>query len=405
MDGAAPYLPEEVIANILKRLPMKSIIRFQCVCKYWRDLIKTPSFIQDHFRHSSLQNPSLFIGQSNGDDPFRLYLLNCKMQLREFDKAPFVGPLVGVCLVGSCNGLLCLADYNIRPPAPLLWNPATRETRQIPITFNDSRICWEFGFGFSPIINDYKIVRISLNPCVCDVEVYSLSKGSWRNIPFDDLKDICINNHGVNVNGVLFWDGIELYEGVMDDDTDDTDVDTIVIVSFDIASEVFTAKLSPTSRCKLAVNDDKLAIISPNWITDSPDSSIYFGELEEVIGLSEDIWSSRDYILSYAFNLHELYVGSVWRNQIVCIDFGMHRSDKLRMENAEHLYLIHLTTNERKMLTLPTLKSGHDVSDFKFMERPVTIANFQIARPGFGFSVFNYVGSLMPIDNIQIEEP
>ena len=60
-----PFLPGDVIVNILKRLPAKSLIRFQCVCKDWKNLIKTSSFIQDHLHHSSHQNPSLFLRWHN----------------------------------------------------------------------------------------------------------------------------------------------------------------------------------------------------------------------------------------------------------------------------------------------------------------------------------------------------
>ncbi|XP_028755804.1 F-box/kelch-repeat protein At3g23880-like [Neltuma alba] len=371
-------------------------MRFQCVCKHWKNLINDPSFIQDHLRHSSHQNPSIFIGESGGDDPFRLYLLNCKMQFREFDKAPFVGPLVGVCLVGSCNGLLCLADYNIRPPAPLLWNPATRDIRQIPITFNDSRMVWNFGFGFSPVINDYKIVRFSshrLDFVVCEVEVYSLSTGAWKSIQFDNIKDVCLLGHGVNVNGVMFWEGRKHVEEMDSDEAESEDIeDPYVIVSFDMVSETFTVVPSPTSCYKLAVTEDKLAIISPSEIKDSQDSCIYFRVLGEgAIGSSGEKWSSREYILNYPFKLHDLRAGAILRDQIVWIDFALPRSKKLRMEDAEHLYLINLTTDERKLLSFPRLEPGYGVSDFRYVKRP-------------GFGIFNYVESLVPVDNIQIEE-
>ncbi|KAI9127419.1 hypothetical protein K1719_001978 [Acacia pycnantha] len=45
INGAATYLPEEIITNIFMRLPVKSVMRFRCVCKYWENLFKTPFFI------------------------------------------------------------------------------------------------------------------------------------------------------------------------------------------------------------------------------------------------------------------------------------------------------------------------------------------------------------------------
>ena len=42
------YLPNEVIIDILKRLPADSLIRCRCVCKSWYSLISIPHFITTH---------------------------------------------------------------------------------------------------------------------------------------------------------------------------------------------------------------------------------------------------------------------------------------------------------------------------------------------------------------------
>ncbi|PIA64877.1 hypothetical protein AQUCO_00100388v1 [Aquilegia coerulea] len=42
-------LPEEIIANILSRVPTKSVMRFRCVCKPWCKLTSESTFIQMHF--------------------------------------------------------------------------------------------------------------------------------------------------------------------------------------------------------------------------------------------------------------------------------------------------------------------------------------------------------------------
>ena len=39
------FLPPEILPNILLRLPTKSIVKFTCVCKTWRSLIRNPDFI------------------------------------------------------------------------------------------------------------------------------------------------------------------------------------------------------------------------------------------------------------------------------------------------------------------------------------------------------------------------
>ena len=46
-------LPEEVMLEILLRLPVKSLLRFKSVCKHWLSLISDPNFAKLHFERSS----------------------------------------------------------------------------------------------------------------------------------------------------------------------------------------------------------------------------------------------------------------------------------------------------------------------------------------------------------------
>lgn len=56
----------------------------------------------------------------------------------------------------------------------------------MPRTRNVDACNWNYrlGFGFSPIINDYKIVRACAKSGnhISRIEVYSLSTGSWKEI-------------------------------------------------------------------------------------------------------------------------------------------------------------------------------------------------------------------------------
>ena len=40
--GAVPVLPDDPLVEILSRVPAKSVCRFKCVSKAWRDLIADP---------------------------------------------------------------------------------------------------------------------------------------------------------------------------------------------------------------------------------------------------------------------------------------------------------------------------------------------------------------------------
>uniref|UniRef100_A0A6V7QW55 F-box domain-containing protein n=1 Tax=Ananas comosus var. bracteatus TaxID=296719 RepID=A0A6V7QW55_ANACO len=50
--------PDELISEVLVRLPVKSLLRFRCVSRTWRSLISDPHLIESHRRRSQ-QHPSL----------------------------------------------------------------------------------------------------------------------------------------------------------------------------------------------------------------------------------------------------------------------------------------------------------------------------------------------------------
>ncbi|XP_054779215.1 putative F-box protein At1g46840 [Prosopis cineraria] len=295
-DGETLYLPEEIITNILKRLPMR-VLQFQNV-------------------------------------PW---------------KAEFR-------VVGSCNGLLCIRLFDL---SCLLWNPATREVISIPKPLNFfgrvDLIC--DGFGFHPIVNDYRIVR--LHACQFDgvygVQVFSVSTGSWKEVKSGNLKGVRIcTSDGFRFNGAIFWLG--------------TKNDCRLIVSFDIVMEVFTLIPMPTPNSKYGtsfiVYENKLAILYPP-LTGPPLIELWV--MEESTGSS---WTKR-YTYCSPYSSCLLIPMAFWRNGIVCY------IGKVENDSAKTV-LINPTTNEFQMIDL--------------------------CRPDHSHFVFDYAESLVSISNIHAEE-
>ncbi|XP_028793419.1 F-box/kelch-repeat protein At3g23880-like [Neltuma alba] len=362
MSDAAPFLPKEIMTNILKRLPVKSLMRFRCVCKHWKDLFKTPSFVSDHLCHFSHQNPSVLFFQSYGANPLQLRLLDCEMQVRDVQKAPQFdsSPSMSVNIIGSCNGLLCVEVLRrgITPKSLLLWNPATRDVREVPssraIDYGGCNCL--LGFGFSPLVNDYKIVAIAVDYSditVRGAEAYSLSRDSWKEIEVENLEDVTPYRDSVSSNGAIFWYGSTPGE---EEEEEDEEADG-VIVSFDIAMEVFTLipwpPLSGNPSFTLTVYEDNIAMITELGIGDFPtieSSIIELWVVEEDIGSSEEGWNWTRKFTSgpCPWTFHP---GTIWRDEIVTSGTEIDR-ETLEDGPKSGLCMFNVTTNEFKMLPI-----------------------------------------------------
>ncbi|KAI3894779.1 hypothetical protein MKX03_023574 [Papaver bracteatum] len=163
-------------------------------------------------------------------------------------------------LVGLDNGLICLAvqtkcngileSYNLRhiPNEPLyICNPIAREFVELPRILIDEMkringVHIVYGFGYHPITNKYKVVRICYvgNPKSPSfkglVEVYTLGSGNgWRRIRETRYylwpRSLYSGNPaGLCVNGALHWHLNESQD----------------IVAFDLADEEFHLLRTPT---------------------------------------------------------------------------------------------------------------------------------------------------------------
>uniref|UniRef100_A0A0E0DXR1 F-box domain-containing protein n=1 Tax=Oryza meridionalis TaxID=40149 RepID=A0A0E0DXR1_9ORYZ len=51
--AAAAGIPEDIVEEILLRLPVKSILRFRSVCKSWRAMVADPRFVRLQLDHST----------------------------------------------------------------------------------------------------------------------------------------------------------------------------------------------------------------------------------------------------------------------------------------------------------------------------------------------------------------
>ncbi|PIA34622.1 hypothetical protein AQUCO_03700127v1 [Aquilegia coerulea] len=255
-------LPMEMVMEILLRLPVKSLLRFRCVCKTWLEVLKNNLYFSNLHLHYQLMetkhNPN-----PNDDHGIVFELLERGNEFKycyadnynEIDKTTFLKfPFSMSCeIVGICNGLICLR-YHIseRNSNFYLWNPLIGDVFTVPYSIPiPSCFCnpggirqTVFGFGFHEDTNEFKVIRIFYvipykwkhlkSEILSHVSVYTLGTNSWRILPDISYKVTKGNESSVLVNGALHWFGAKTGTIVYD-----------VIVSFDLKDEVFQHIPSP----------------------------------------------------------------------------------------------------------------------------------------------------------------
>lgn len=106
-------IPLEFVSDILSRLPIKEAIRYQSVCKSWRDEISSRNFIKVQANHNSGSYILLYSSDK------RLFPCECfyldfsstqEVEEKKLTPLPRI-PKKLLFVDCSCNGLLCFEDY------------------------------------------------------------------------------------------------------------------------------------------------------------------------------------------------------------------------------------------------------------------------------------------------------
>lgn len=245
------FLPEELIFKVLLLVPVVSLVRCKLVCKLWLSIISNPQFIQTHLtnshkKQSSLMWISTFPSDDDDDDDESypscdFYDVNYFDETHEYtvrmDLPPYfacVDISMNTCIrivrdrfTQTCNGLISIVGVNA--DAIYLLNPATTQMRELPVCHNISLDILYLGFGFDPISNDYKLLRVvfahttheywAIENLVLEAELYSANDNCWKEIevpeplrgfrPCDDSKCVHAKTGMLYMNGfneILWFD-------------------------------------------------------------------------------------------------------------------------------------------------------------------------------------------------------
>ncbi|KAJ7947266.1 F-box protein [Quillaja saponaria] len=143
------WIPEELISQILSKLPDISLMRFKLVSKSWASMISDPSLINNSHKLILFSPRSVQLMEFEGYEG----------KAKKLDFCPItVTPRESYNVIGSSNGFLCIAVGNEISSDIFIWNPTTGEYNRTTV---HPRQYDSLGFGYDHSIDDYKIVRFS----------------------------------------------------------------------------------------------------------------------------------------------------------------------------------------------------------------------------------------------------
>ncbi|XP_015947197.1 F-box/kelch-repeat protein At3g23880-like [Arachis duranensis] len=207
-----PIILDELIAEILLRIPARSLVRLRnSVCSSWRTLISSSQFAKDHLRRSMAVDPALthpriaYYSSRYSYPTIGVFSIRSVFENRPHEPTKVVAyeGRRHLRMIGSCNGLLCLHDKE----RAMLWNPCTGFTSQ-PLEIGG--IFYVCGFGYDHVNDKYKLFLVEEKKSGGSVtRIFTFGpKCTWRTIQdFQYNKAILMNMVGLFVSGIgtLNW--------------------------------------------------------------------------------------------------------------------------------------------------------------------------------------------------------
>ncbi|CAN6357162.1 unnamed protein product [Urochloa humidicola] len=304
--AAAPSLPDDALVEIFSRVPARSLFRFKCVSKAWRDLIA------DRLRCTRLPQTlaGFFLndGGGLGEDCVVGQLVNTLGRFTPLASISFLEKQPGIEEFGlfhSCNGLLLFGHRRYGDIYDslgyIVCNPATEQWVAVPnsgwkpfslsglVEIEDPASYTEPNSTFTYLIFDpavsshFQLVEFRMwmeyVQYVEEVQIYSSETGVWRWCSVTD-------EYGFGQNeGISFFAGSALVSGMLH----------LSATRFDTHEELIIAVDGQGRECKFISGPEKRADVAfvgqsqgrLHYMTQHRDSTSNMTELS--------IWVLQDY--------------------------------------------------------------------------------------------------------------
>ncbi|KAF7050795.1 hypothetical protein CFC21_059110 [Triticum aestivum] len=206
-------LPDELVVDILSRLPLKSLCRIKCVCKSWLALSSHPYYRQKLPRTpAGLLYQKFERGRVASPLGSAIHLARLPSGDKEIDTTLSFVPCYKypIQLRGCCNGLL-LCYQKIRSEEisnAIVCNPATQEWMALPDTEpGPARSNIAFELCFDPLWSEhfyvFKFQSIEVMSCInTEVKVFFSKDSTWSSCLWKTRDPF--EGDSLFVNGVLY---------------------------------------------------------------------------------------------------------------------------------------------------------------------------------------------------------
>ncbi|KAJ4915829.1 F-box protein [Raphanus sativus] len=387
--SVAPEITFDIIVEILRRLPAKSLMRFRCVSKLWSGLIRSRYFCNAYLtKKISLSPPSMgepvflykrynfvthFTHHGSVDFTTSQLLSLTLSSAIDSDESSLEPDLVfpskeakGVHGMMSLRGLIL---YNFRRKA-CIYNPTTRQSLTLPAV--KSNICAQqelrrykhlYFFGYDPVLDQYKIVcNVFERWITSEFWVFVLEPGGfWKRIEDDDQPHIP-TGEVLCINGVIYY---RVFNHTCFD----------AVYCFDVRSEKFRVVKTPphaVSQFGQSVgfieHGGKPALFDYTHIRETGVSELWILE-DGLVGT----WSRKTLVLKPC---QKHLVGDIIMGSRVH-GTGQNNEVILRLSRPSYLLYYHLIENDLREVNIIREKPNEYVKVVKVMDKCESIIHLE----------------------------
>ncbi|CAL5186594.1 unnamed protein product [Lathyrus oleraceus] len=210
--SAPVQLPEDIIAEVLKRIPVKMLVQCKSVSKSWTRILMDPIFINMQFHFHS---PTRIV-LSNVNHTYSISVSlplnpnpNSVLNTQQLCPPPCEH---GFCIKDYCNGLFVITVRHEK--SIILWNPSISQYRVLPPSpFFENHCSRGFSrdicaIGYDSSKDDYKMITSTFFYGARIFELLSLNSNSWKQLPDAESAPYHMETflqRPVSINGSIFW--------------------------------------------------------------------------------------------------------------------------------------------------------------------------------------------------------